>query len=55
MGISARVGDGTQINIWDDKWILSSHSKKVLTPRDNILVSTVDEHNNQLMVSGMKS
>jgi len=45
MGISARVGDGTQINIWDDNWILSSHNRKVLTLIGDILVSMVDELN----------
>ena len=38
-----RVGDGSQINIWNDHWIPSSHNMKVLTPIGNILVSTVDE------------
>jgi hypothetical protein len=38
-----RVGDGTQIKIWDDNWIPSSHNMKVLTPRGNILFTTVDE------------
>ena len=37
------VGDGSQINIWNDHWIPSSHNMKVLTPRGNILVSMVDE------------
>lgn len=38
-----RVGDGSQINIWNDNWIPSSHNMKILTPRGNILVSTVNE------------
>ena len=38
-----RVGDGSQINIWNDNWIPGSHNMKVLTPRGNVLVSTVDE------------
>ena len=38
-----RVGDGTQINIWNDNWIPGSHNLKVLTPRGNIVISTVDE------------
>lgn len=37
-GFIWRVGDGTQINIWDDNWIPSSPNMKVLTPRGNILV-----------------
>ena len=28
-----RVGDGTQINIWDDHWIPGSHNLKILMPR----------------------
>ena len=28
-----RVGDGSQINIWNDHWIPNSHNMKVLTPR----------------------
>ncbi|KAG2540904.1 hypothetical protein PVAP13_9NG588514 [Panicum virgatum] len=38
-----RVGDDTQINIWEDRWIPGSHNLKVLTPRGNIVISTVDE------------
>ena len=38
-----RVGDGTQINIWNDNWTPGSHNLKVLTPRGNIVISTVDE------------
>jgi len=38
-----RVGDGSQINIWDDCWIPASHNRKVMTPRGHNLVTTVDE------------
>ena len=38
-----RVGDGSQIKIWEDSWIPSSHNLKVLTPRGNNLLTTVDE------------
>ena len=38
-----RVGDGSQINIWDDHWIPSSHNMKIQTPRGNNLVTKVDE------------
>jgi len=38
-----RVKDGTQINIWNNNWIPGSHNLKVLTPRGNIVISTVDE------------
>jgi len=43
LGYIWRVGECTQINIWNDNWIPSSHNMKVLTPRGNILVSTVDK------------
>jgi len=38
-----RVGDGRQINIWEDHWILGSHNLKIQTPRDNNIITTVDE------------
>ena len=38
-----RVGDGTQINIWEDNWIPGSHNVKILTPRGNNIITTVDE------------
>jgi hypothetical protein len=42
-GYICRVGDGSQINIWEDNWIPSSHNLKVLTPCGNNLVTKVDE------------
>lgn len=38
-----RVGDGTQIKIWEDSWIPSSHNLKIQTPRRHNLVTSVDE------------
>jgi hypothetical protein len=38
-----RVGDGSQINIWEDNWIPGSQNLKVLTPRGNNIITTVDE------------
>jgi hypothetical protein len=38
-----RVGDGSQIKIWDDCWLPTSHNLKVMTPRGNNLVTKVDE------------
>ena len=38
-----RVGDGVNINIWDDCWIPTSPSKKIMTRRGNIVYSKVSE------------
>jgi len=43
LGYIWRVGDGTQINIWDDNWIPGSHDLKIQTWRGNNIVTTVDE------------
>jgi ribonuclease HI len=38
-----RVGDGNQINIWNDQWIPTSHNMKIQTRRGRRLVTTVNE------------
>jgi len=38
-----RVGDGTQINIWENNWIPGSHNLKVQTARGNTIITTVDD------------
>jgi hypothetical protein len=38
-----RVGDGSQINIWEDSWIPSSHDMKIMTPRGNNILTKVEE------------
>jgi hypothetical protein len=38
-----RVGDGTQINIWSDNWIPSSHNMKVMTPKGAVLLNNVSD------------
>jgi hypothetical protein len=43
LGYIWRVGDGTQINIWEDSWIPGSHNMKIQTRRGNNLVTKVDE------------
>jgi hypothetical protein len=36
-----RIGDGTQVNIWEDKWIPTSPTCKLATPRGNIVITKV--------------
>lgn len=43
LGYIWRVGDGTQIDIWNDNWIPGSHNLKIQTMRGNNLVNKVDE------------
>jgi hypothetical protein len=43
LGYIWRVGDGTQINIWEDNWILGSQNMKIQMLRANNLVTRVDE------------
>jgi hypothetical protein len=37
------VGDGSQIDIWNDPWIQNSPDGMVITPRGNIVLSKVEE------------
>lgn len=43
LGYIWRVGDGTEINIWEDNWIPGSHNLKIQTRRGNNLVTRVNE------------
>jgi hypothetical protein len=36
-----RIGEGDQINIWEDVWVPTSPTRKVYTPRGHILLQTV--------------
>jgi hypothetical protein len=36
-----RIGEGDQINIWEDVWVPTSPTRKVYTPRGNIMLKTV--------------
>jgi hypothetical protein len=38
-----RVGDGSQINIWEDSWIPSSHNLKIMTPRGSNILTRVSD------------
>ena len=38
-----RVGSGQSINIWEDHWVPCSPSRKVETPRGQILLRHVEE------------
>jgi hypothetical protein len=38
-----RVGDGDQINIWEDLWIPTSPTRKIYTPRGSILLNKVSD------------
>jgi hypothetical protein len=41
-----RVGDATQINVWEDCWIPSSPTRMMATPQGNLVVSKVAELTN---------
>ena len=47
------VGDGTQINIWEDNWIPGSHNMKMQTPRGNNIATRVDDLINPVDQHGM--
>ncbi|EEC81099.1 hypothetical protein OsI_23948 [Oryza sativa Indica Group] len=38
-----RIGDGSQVNIWEDSWIPSSSNGKILTPRGRNIITKVQE------------
>ena len=37
------VGDGAQINTWENPWIPSSATRRVMTPRGNIVLTHVSQ------------
>ena len=42
-GLISRVGDGTTIDVWNDKWIAGTISMKPIFRPPNITIETVDE------------
>jgi hypothetical protein len=42
------VGEGDQINIWEDPWIPTSRTRKVFTPKGNIVIDKVADLINPL-------
>jgi hypothetical protein len=38
-----RIGSGAKVNIWQDHWIPSSPTRKVFTPRGQIVLTRVEE------------
>lgn len=38
-----RVGDGTEIHIWEDRWVPNSPTAKIITPRGTCLLSWVSD------------
>ena len=39
----SQVGDGSQINIWNDPWIPSGKGGRPITPKGRILLNKVSE------------
>ena len=50
-----RIGSGSHINIWDDPWIPSSESRRIITPKGGTILSKVEELIHPHRVSGMWS
>lgn len=42
-GLVCRVGDGTQVRIWEDPWTPCGVTRRPITPRGNVLLSKVSE------------
>uniref|UniRef100_A0A0A9CHE7 Reverse transcriptase zinc-binding domain-containing protein n=1 Tax=Arundo donax TaxID=35708 RepID=A0A0A9CHE7_ARUDO len=42
-GLIWRVGDGTQINIWNDPWVPAGTKRRHITPRGRVLLTRVSE------------
>jgi hypothetical protein len=42
-GLIWRVGDGSQIKIWEDPWIANGVSRRPITPRGHVLLTKAEE------------
>ena len=51
----SRVGDGSQINIWNDPWIPSGKGRRPITPKGRILLNKVSELLIRTLVAGMRN
>lgn len=38
-----RIGTGEKINIWKDRWVPSSPTRPIITPRGGVIITKVDE------------
>jgi hypothetical protein len=54
-GIVWRIGNGSNINIWNDPWLTRETSRRPITPRGQTLLSEVSDLINPIQDGGMKN